>query len=847
MFDQRTIDNQRTFYIIDGTSFCFRSFYAIQGLTTPDGIPTNAVFGFVNILRKLIHRFNPVFMGICFDVSRKTFRSEKFSAYKIQRPALPDALKIQIGIIKELIGFWGITLCQQEGVEADDLIATLARKAEKEGLFSVAITSDKDILQIVNDHTVVYNPSKEIFFDVHRVQDVLGVVPRYVVDFLALCGDTSDNIPGARGIGPKTATELIQKFGSVEEIFRNIDMIQPERVQNILRQHREMVFLSKELATLRYDLQFSGDIMSGFTIQPKDEPRLYELFLKLGFKQFLAEMKNPVVAHSACAPAQRATDALRDAVLKNRELVFYLDQATVYCVYNGKLVCEDISFFKIIFEDNSIRKISWGLQEGIVFLHNHGIVLRNPYFDVMVASYVLRPDFSEYSLEDISRQYLKQADTLKSEESVFIIEQLYRILDQQIREQSLAFIFFQIEMPLVSVLSWMRVNSIRVDVDFLKKMQKQLAEKIVQLRSRIHKLAQKEFNLNSPQQLAEVLFMDLRLPKLRRTKTGFSTDEETLRKLSTAHPIIALLLEYRKIHKLVSTYLEPFVKQAEGANGFLSPVFSQVSTQTGRLSATSPNVQNIPIRDETGRMVRGAFISQFPEGYIVSADYSQIELRVLAHLSEDKNLVDAFQKDRDIHTFTASLLFSEPEETIDAQKRDFAKRINFGIIYGMTAHGLAKELAISFADAQRFIDEYFVRYPEVRSFLDRTIAQAKEKGYVETLFGRRRYMENMMTVNRALQEALSRQAINAPVQGTAADIIKLAMRDIYQRIEKESSSYKLLMQVHDELVFDVPAHERDQALKTIRSVMEHVVSLKVPLRVTLKAGANWLQAERQDF
>ncbi|RKY27130.1 MAG: DNA polymerase I [Candidatus Omnitrophota bacterium] len=842
---EREFSSDTTLYLIDGSSFSYRAFFAIRGLANSKGLPTGAIFGFLNTLRKIIKEFQPKYLGVCFDVSRRTFRQAKFEDYKISRPPVPNEFKLQIPWIKEIIKHLSIPIAELEGYEADDLIATLAERAKEANFKCLIFSSDKDIFQIIEDRIImVYNPNKDILYDEEKVIEVFGVKPRNIPDFLALCGDSIDDIPGVKGIGPKNASFLIRNFETIENLLKNIDSLPKESLKRAILDSQEAMLLSKDLALLRRDVPLNLDIKD-LKIGEPDYPQLQRLCRELEFKSLLEEF-------SVESPHKREEVLLKElpagVILKIKEdkkLIFYLGEDSIFIYYSGEVyLLREIDRIKEILENPQIEKVSFDLKRVILKLNSFNIKVKPPYFDVMVAGYLLKSYLQELSLENLIWEFLgKNFFQIGEAQRVQFIVQLYSLFKERLKEESLQSLFSDIEMPLIEVLAWMEGHPLKINLDYLKEISASLKERRTFLEKEIYSLANIKFNLNSPKQLANVLFNRLSLKPVKKTKTGFSTNEDSLNKLRREHPIVEKILEYRKLTKLLSTYIDPFINQIK-QQGRIYPQFSQVGTATGRLVSFSPNLQNIPIKGEEAKKIRGAFVSSFKEGLILSADYSQIELRVLAHISQDPQLIQAFHRDKDIHRFTASLLFSKPPEEISPQEREFAKRINFGIVYGMSPYGLSKELGVSLEEAQMFISEYFLRYPKVEEYIKKVIEEAKTYKYVKTLFGRRRYLENIDSPNTSLREYAFRQAVNSPIQGTAADIIKLAMIKIFKEFKERQIKSYLLIQIHDELVFDVQRQELDLVSSLVRKIMEEVVILDVPLRVNIHWGQSWLEATK---
>ena len=844
---EKVFNPGKTLYLIDGSSFSYRSFFAIKDLTNSKGLPTGAVYGFLNTLKKIINQFSPQYLGICFDVSRKTFRQEKFKDYKASRPPIPDDLKLQMSWIKNIIKSLNIAIAELEGYEGDDLIATLARKAKDAGFRCIIFSPDKDILQLVEDNKImVYNSNKDLLLDEEAVFKALKIKPVNIPDLLALSGDSIDNIPGVKGIGPKGASYLIEHFGSVENLIKNAQDIPKDSMKKLILQSEDIITLSKELAVL--DAQVPLDLsIDDLKIGKPDYDQLCRLLRELDFKSLVKDFS--ATENDSDLPEVPSRDfqaGLSGNIKDSKKLIFYLKAGDLFLYFDDSVYkVDNPEETRDLFENPQIKKVSFDIKGALVNLAKRGINISKPYFDVMVASFLLKTHLQDLSLENIVWEYLETSSTKISEpKKVIFLSKLYEVLEAKLAEGSLQKLFYDIEMPLVEVLAWMEQSSISIDLANLEDSLVSSKNRQASLEKEILKEAGLSFNLNSPKQLSEILFTKLKLKPVKRTKTGFSTNEEVLIRLKGKHPIIEKLLEYRKLTKLLSTYIEPFLSQAKQNNAKISPNFSQVSSSTGRLVSFSPNLQNIPIREPQAKAIRSAFISSFRSGCILSADYSQIELRVLAHISQDERLIEAFGHNKDIHRYTGSLLFSKNEEDISPRQREFAKRINFAIVYGMSPYGLSKELGIPLEEADNFISQYFMRYSGVNEYVRTTQLQAQENGFVTTLFGRRRNLENINSYNKSLKEYALRQAVNAPIQGTAADIIKLAMIKIFQLFRMDNLKSRMIIQIHDELVFDVEPGEVDKVKNLVLGAMENVVSLKVPLRVNMQNGRTWLEATK---
>jgi len=833
---------KKTLYLVDGTALCYRSFFALK-LSTSNGLPVGAVYGFYRTLKKIISKYSPDYIGMCFDVSRKTFRQEKFKEYKINRPALPDDLKSQIPLVKKLVSSLGIKIIEKRGFEADDVIASLCEKAKLDDLSVVVVSSDKDLCQLIESGRVqVYNYNKDKFVTKDDFLEEYGFGPELMIDYLSLVGDSSDNIPGAKGIGKVSATKLIKEFGSVEDIFKNLDKI-PPMTKKVLTDNKKMILLSRELAQLvRPQLEMK---CRDLKIEEPDSKGLYEMFRELEFKAFLKSFP---------APALNLDLEVKDGIPKKgleqlaRVEIFLFIQPEGSFVFDKDKKCVykvSTSMLKEILEDEKIKKISYSFKSQLANLE--GIKLKGLFFDAKIATYLLESALPDYALSTLVSHYLgEHFPEIPAESTPYFVYQLYRLLSVKLKEEGLDKLFYEVEMPLIPILSKMQKQGVKIQVKTLKDLQKRVDKKCESLKGKIFKIAGKEFNLNSPKQLSAILFDDLGITPLKKTKTGYSTNEEVLGKLSSKYPITGLILEYRHLNKLKTTYILPLIEEVEKNKGVLHTQFNQTGTQTGRLSSSSPNLQSIPVKGQFSQGLREAFIPSSDSGYILSGDYSQIEPRILAHLSGDENLIKAFDRDLDIHSFTAGLLFGVKPEKISELQRNIAKRVNFGIVYGMSSFGLSKELKITPAEAQNFIDGYFQRYPKVKEYITKTILKAEKQGFVTTILGRRRKLPDINSSNIQLREFARRQAINAPIQGSCADLIKIAMVNIDKELVKRSLKTKLIMQIHDELVFDVASNELDKVKTIVKKHMEQAMKLAVPVKVNLKAGKNWGQMKGLD-
>ena len=842
--------SDKRLYLIDAMAFCYRAFYALSGLATSFGQPTNAIYGFINILNKILKEKKPEFMAVCFDVSRDTFRQRKFAEYKIQRPPMPDGLISQIPLIKEVISAFGITMYELEGYEADDIIATLAYKAKEKSISVTIISSDKDILQLVDNKTEVFSPYKDkgVIYDHQKVLERFDVKPQQIPEIIALMGDDVDNIPGVPGIGEKTAVELIKNFGSLEGLLNNIDKIKQDKIKNAIRNNLNNIKLSRELALLNKDLDLEFNL-DKLKIAQANYKELFRLFKHLEFKRLLKNLPLEEEKPQEIKISRLEDKELKDLIASGDELILYgqgPDDMIFFAKDKFFRLNKGDANIKNILSNPKIKKISHDLKKIKVSLARQDLNLEGLYFDTRLAGYLLNPSKSEYNLTELSWAYLDKSPLFKSidnPQAVDLILKLKPKLETELRDKSLINLFTDIEMPLVEVLSEMELNGIKLDLKILKELSGDLEIRLIKLIDEIYQISGTEFNINSPKQLRGILFEKLKLPVVKRSKTGPSTDEEVLRNLASIHKLPVLLLEYRQLMKLKSTYVDTLPALVDPKTGRVHTSFNQTGTETGRLSSSQPNLQNIPIKTDIGKKIRQAIVAFNQDSYLLSCDYSQIELRILAHLSKDENLISAFKGDKDIHRATASLIYGLEQKDITDEMRDVAKRVNFGIIYGLTAFGLGRDLGISIEEAQRFIDAYFVTYPKVKDYIQEQISKAQKNGFVTTILGRRRYIPEINNKNQAIKQFAQRQAINTPIQGSASDLIKLAMVHINNQIKIRKLDAKMILQIHDELLFDIPRRETNEFIDLVKDKMENVLKLDIPIKVDIKKGKNWLEME----
>ncbi|MDP2858562.1 MAG: DNA polymerase I [Bacillota bacterium] len=867
----------RKLVIIDGHSLANRAFYAIRELRTTSGKPTNAVYGFVNMLLRIIDDEKPDYMAVAFDKSGPTFRHKEFQGYKATRTGQPEDLSQQIPVIKEVVDAFRIPSYEIEGYEADDIIGTAAALAECKGINTVIVTGDRDMLQLVSDRTSVLLTKRGITeiarFDKSEMIKSLSITPEQVTDYKALVGDASDNIPGVPGVGDKTATRLISEYGSAEEVIRHAAQI-PGRVGELVAKHAEQIAMSKRLATIVKDVPVELDL-DDCRKQDPDRERLGELFNELEFRSLMARLGLSATPRThgqgtldlARGPGVVRPESTEQAVRAFRKLaadgsialfgVCAGRMPSVLCASDEKQTlaiafgAEGFSFEGFTqgvsheMCDPGIIKAGHSLKPFIVALLRAGVRLKGYAFDSALAAYLLDPSRSSYKIDDLAREHANLAVAEGSEDGwqSRAVRLLQEPMEKRLEELGMLSLFQDVEMPLLGVLAGMEAEGVCVDADLVRDMGKEFSIKIDGLATAIYKSAGGEFNINSTKQLGEVLFKKLGLPAVKKTKTGYSTDADVLESLAPRHEIAALLLDYRQLVKLKGTYIDGLLDLVDQSTGKVHTTFNQMVTATGRLSSAEPNLQNIPIRQEAGRLIRKVFVPSRRDHLLLAADYSQIELRVLAHMSGDKNMQEAFLEGRDIHAHTASEVFGVPIESVNAEMRRAAKAVNFGIVYGISGFGLSRNLHIPRDQAEAYIQGYFARYPGVKQWIDATIEQARKDGYVTTMLGRRRYLPDLHSRNRPLRQFAERTAMNTPIQGTAADLIKLAMVRIDREIQRIASKAVMVLQVHDELIFEVPQNEILLAGLMIRQIMQDAISFDVPIVVDLKAGPNWCDME----
>lgn len=894
-------------YLIDGSSYIFRAYHAVRSLRTSKGFPTNAVYGFTSMIFKFLKDYKPKYLAIVFDSKGKTFRDDIYPLYKANRGEAPNELEIQIPKIREIIDALGIPQIQMERYEADDIMGTIGRKMEKNGVSVVFVTGDKDFCQLVSEKVSLLDTMRNKKTGIKEVIEKFKVSPQRVIDVLALSGDTVDNIPGIRGIGEKTASELISKFGSLEGVLENVDRI-PKSQGELIKAGIENAILSKKLVTIETNAPIEARL-EDFEYKGFDKEKLRRIFEELEFKSLIRELGDPPESGTTMSElkegvvsynnyhlvlSEEELDNVIERIRATKEVSIDLEttsanpmmaeivgialspapQEAYYIPVNHKSANIDpskqlegryvIQKLKPIIEDETIGKIGQNLKYEFIILERYGLNFRGISHDTMVAAHLLDSSRLSYSLDELAKYYLghktitykditgtgrdkinfeevelEKAKTYACEDAdVAMI--LSKKLNSQLEELNLISVFKDIELKFIEVLARMEINGVKVDSNLLENMSVEFEKELERIAKGIYSEVGFEFNLNSPIQLREVLFDKLRLPKKKLTKTGeASTDVEVLVELAKFHPVPEKMLQYRGVSKLKSTYVDALPKLINPKTGRIHTSFNQTGTSTGRLSSSEPNLQNIPIKTQEGKRIREAFIPE--DGFILlSADYSQIELRLLAHFSADDSLVGAFLAGSDIHSRTAAEIFGVSEDLVSPEMRRLAKTINFGIIYGISPFGLAKQIGTSNTIAKSYIDEYFKRYRKVRAYMERSLSEAEKQGYAVTILGRRRPIPELRSKDRTTRGFGERTAINTPIQGSAADIIKIAMIKIHNQLKGFKS--RMILQVHDELLFEIHESEIDEIPRMIKREMEGAWKLRVPLRVDIGMGKNWAEA-----
>ena len=854
--------------IIDGSSLLYRAFFAIPHLSDPQGRPTNAVYGFLNMLLKLYSELNPQYVAVAFDKGKYTFRNDLYDGYKATRKEAPDDLRPQFALIREVLDCLGISVLEQEGYEGDDIIGTLAKNMAAEGYAVDVVTGDRDALQLVTNDVTVYLTKKGITQMLAVTPAVMeeeyGYTPAQVIEMKALMGDTADNIPGVPGVGEKTALKLISQFGSVTGVYEHLADVKGKKLQEKLADNKDKALLSKDLATIRCDLDLTYTI-DQFQPQPR-QADVAELFKSLGFRNLLerfaafdrfAHLESG--ADAAAAPVVEAieaplADSLKDQIVA---VAAEFDDHQPIPALTGLSMATEKGAFTVPPEGYGDYLSVLPQAKAVITADGKNLTKavsavasgRLPLKDIILAAYLLDPTRTSYGLTYISETFDVNLQEPADDEAKRLVSDaafalsVWPKVEEKMGEASLTDLYASIEEPLVRTLAVMEMNGFTVDTERLMAMKSELSTQADALEEAIYDDAGETFNISSPKQLGVILFEKLKLPVIKKTKTGYSTDSSVLDALMDQHPMIDKLLRFRALKKLISTYLDGLEPLISPETGRIHTHFNQMVTSTGRLSSSDPNLQNIPIRTEQGRKIRSIFIPGDGYDYIVSGDYSQIELRLLAHLSQDPTMIDGFQKGQDIHRRTASEVFGIPWDEVTPEARSHAKAVNFGIIYGISDFGLARNISISRQKAKEYIESYFARYSTIHDYMNGLIESAKQSGMAVTMFGRRRTLPDINSKNFTRRSFAERTAMNTPIQGSAADIIKLAMNAVQEEIEKRQLKSRLLVQVHDELVLEVPAGEKEEIEKLLKDTMEHIVDLSVPLVVDIHSGANWEEAK----
>ncbi|HXF92932.1 MAG TPA: DNA polymerase I [Nitrospiraceae bacterium] len=900
-------------YLIDGSAYVYRAFFALPPLSNSKGLQTNAVYGFTTMLMKILREHRPDGLAVVFDEKGPTLRHDEFKDYKAQRPPMPEGMSAQMPYIHRVVEAFGLPAVRLAGYEADDLIGTLSRKAEAAGFDVVIVTGDKDMFQLLTPHVRIYDPVKDKWYGEAECRERFGVEPTRVVEVMGLMGDATDNIPGVKGIGEKTAIKLITQFGSIDELLRRVEEVTPPRTRALLIEQADNARLSRRLATIQTDAPLEFD-PGQFAVRPAYGEELIALLRELEFTSLLKTLQSAGTVGDALGSEVRMIKDSADA-RRFVDTVGDTDMVALQCVCSGAdgtpepagvrailqglavSVSNGVTVFAAPPHPESLRagrpdpvhallepladllqsptrlKAVHDLKLALLALGRAGWELGPPWFDTMIADYLLNPNRRSHSLETVAMDLLgyrlgvgqatastenetsrrlfdepgdeaEQRTAELAAESASVILRLVPLQKERLQEQGSWRLFEDVEMPLVPVLAEIERNGFLLDVRALDQLSKELERELDRMMETIAHFAGGEFNINSPKQLAAVLFDKLGLTPIRKTKTGYSTDEDTLTQLATQHELPALILNYRSLSKLKSTYVDALPQLVNPETGRLHTSLNQTVAATGRLSSTEPNLQNIPVKGEYGLRIREAFIA--PPGHLLlCADYSQIEPRILAHLSQDERLLRVFERGEDIHTATAVEIFRLPPEQITREMRRAAKTVVFGIVYGISPFGLAQNIGVSQTEAKKYIDTYFERYAGVKALLDRTIAEAKEKGYTTTILGRRRPIPELQSADPTQRNFGERMAVNSPIQGSAADLIKVAMIDVHKRLRAELPGTKMILQVHDELIFETPENELAHAKQLVKTEMEAVgpkLGLSVPLKVDVGAGKNWRAA-----
>ncbi|CEQ22707.1 DNA polymerase I [Paraclostridium sordellii] len=878
----------KTLVIIDGNSIVNRAFYALPDLTNKQGLHTNAIYGFTTMLFKIIENYKPTHISVAFDKKAPTFRHLEYKEYKAGRKKMPDELREQIEPLKNLLDVFKINRLELEGYEADDIIGTVSLKAEKEGYKVFIVTGDKDAIQLASKTTTTLITKKGVGevdeFDFDEVMKKYEMTPNQFIDLKGLMGDKSDNIPGVPGIGEVTGIKLIKEFGSIENIIENVDSIKGSSRKKI-EEHKHLAIMSKRLATIIRDVPIDITI-DDLSFGDYDKANVIEVFNELGFNSLISRIgensdvesesdninlsiKELVNIEEFIKDVKSKKSLILKAIRKNGNIL-EKNLMTIYLSINGEDIYyineENLDKIRELLISDEIKKYGYELKDDYITLRPYGIFLNNMYFDISIAEYLIDSSSANYTYDSIAMNYFgqkiksteellgkgvkaKKIEELEKEEIdkhigniINLVERVNPKMEDKLKSMDMDGLFYHVEMPLVEVLGYMEFEGVMVDKEKLVELGEEFKLSIDKLESEIYLLAGEEFNINSPKQLGVILFEKLELPVIKKTKTGYSTNAEVLERLRDKHEIIDKITEYRQIVKLKSTYVDGLINIINPISHRIHSSFNQTITTTGRISSTEPNLQNIPVRLELGRNIRKVFIAN--KGCeLVDADYSQIELRVLAHMSQDEHMIDAFNHDIDIHTKTASQVFGIDIKDVTSEQRSAAKAVNFGIVYGISDFGLSQNLKIPVKEAKTYIDNYLNTYEDIKTYMDNTIEEAKKDGYVKTILNRRRYIPEINSGNVILKNLGKRLAMNAPIQGSAADIIKIAMVNVYKKLEEKNLKSKLILQVHDELIIETCEDEIEIVSKIVKDEMEHAVSMDVNLDVDLNVGKSWYETK----
>lgn len=892
--------------IIDGNSILNRAYYGLKGqymLKTSEGLYTNAVYGFLNIMFKFLDEEKPQYICVAFDLKAPTFRHLEYDGYKAKRKGMDPELVAQVPLIKEVLDAMNIKRLEIEGYEADDIIGSVSLCAEEDGKDVIIVTGDRDSLQLATSTTRIKLPitkagkTETEEYDFDKMTEKYGVTPTQFIDVKGLMGDTSDNIPGVPGIGEKTAFELIKKFESIENLYENLDQVDKKGVREKLEANRELAYLSKRLATIERKMPKQCGLEE-LIIKEFNKDKLYDIFKRLEFKSLIDKFKltqylEPQPTLEKAIQVEYIDDlskikALKNHIISFKEFSFYyfidkVETFTTRLIGMGISYCKDkavyieikdssfeenfLNEFREVFEDASIKKFGHDVKTFIVYLKTRNIKFKGLSFDTMIGAYLINPSSDTYSISELAEEYLHKSiqpiESITGKGKSYIpfadislekisatavtysdaIFNVWKILDEKINENTQNELYYDVELPLVVVLADMEYWGFKVNIEDLKKFLIELEDKIGVIELQIYKLAGEKFNINSPKQLGVILFEKLELPAFKKTKTGYSTDAEVLEQLSGKHEIVSSILEFRQLIKLKSTYAEGLLNVINPNTGKIHSSFNQTVTVTGRISSTEPNLQNIPIKLEMGRKIRKVFIPSNSDYILLDADYSQIELRVLAHITNDENMISAFENNEDIHISTASKVFGVPKEEVTSTMRSRAKAVNFGIVYGIGDFSLSKDIGVSRKEARKYIDEYLNNYPNVKQYMQDIVVMGKQDGFVATMFKRRRYLPELTASNFNIRSFGERIAMNAPIQGSAADIIKIAMVKVYNELQGKNLKSRLVLQVHDELIIETFKDEQIEVAEILKSSMENAAYLKAPLSVEVKSGENWYETK----